>query len=85
MVTLYIYDISAKDKKRFNKIKRNFYYHLNKILENIEGNDVYLISKSVLVVENKFLENSFDLLFRKFIKDVKCFKVDVNNIEQISM
>jgi hypothetical protein len=75
---VYIYDLNAKDKKKFNRTKRLFYYHLNKLQLNKE----YWKSKSALCVELK-LEKKLDLFFRRFNEDVVVYKIYTKNIEQL--
>lgn len=78
MFVIYIYDLIAKDKKQFNRTKRLFYYHLNRLNLNKE----YWKSKSALCVELK-LEKKLDLFFRRFKKNIVVYKIYTNGVEQL--
>jgi hypothetical protein len=75
---LYIYDLKAKNKRKFNQLKRRFYYHLAKL----ELGEEYWRTKSAFVVpENK--ERVIDAFFRGFSKSVEVYKVFAHSIEEI--
>lgn len=78
MYVLYIYDIKAKNKKKFNRTKRLFYYHLNKLQLNKE----LWKTKSALAVEPK-MEKVLDALFKRFGKSILVYKILTESIEQL--
>ncbi|MEW6035803.1 MAG: hypothetical protein AB1529_04265 [Candidatus Micrarchaeota archaeon] len=78
MKILYIYDLKAGNKKRFNRTKRLFYYHLGRL--PVEK-DCWK-SKSALAVPLK-MEKLMDGFFRRFGKSVIVFKALVEDIEQL--
>ena len=75
---IYCFDIQYKDKKRFNTVKRRFYYELRKIkpLESL------FRSKSVICVEEG-RETEFDLFFAKYKDDLTLFKGYLGFLEKI--
>ncbi|HLD60430.1 MAG TPA: hypothetical protein VI912_05510 [Candidatus Bilamarchaeaceae archaeon] len=77
MQLVYVYDIKAKDKKDFNRVKRRFYYHFNKL----DLRDV-LRTKSVLIVP-LIAEKMMDAFFKQFSKKVEVYKILAESIEQV--
>jgi len=75
---LYIYDLKVKDKKSFNRTKRLFYYHLNKLPLK---KDVWK-TKSAFAVPLT-LERAIDIFFRRFKRSVIVYKAYVESIEQM--
>jgi hypothetical protein len=75
---LYLYDLNAKDKKKFNRVKRLFYYHLNQLPLKKE----LWKTKSALAVKPK-LEKIMDVFFKKFSKNIIVYKATCVSIEQI--
>ncbi len=61
---VYVYDIEANDIKEFNKIKRRFYYNLNKIKSYV---NLYFITKSTMLIK-KENEKIIDEFFKDFCK-----------------
>jgi hypothetical protein len=79
MFVLYIYDLKAKNKKSFNRTKRLFYYHLNRLPLK---KDVWK-TKSAFAVETK-LEKTMDGFFKRFGKSVIVYKAHIESIELLS-
>jgi|SRR3989339_1542246 len=75
---LYIYDIEAKNKLQYNRIKRLFYYHLNKIALKAH----YWKTKSTIAVPSNF-EKTLDIFFRRFSKYVVVYKAYTDAIEKL--
>jgi len=78
MMVLYIYDLKAKNKKSFNRTKRLFYYHLNRLPLKKE----FWKTKSAFAVSPK-LENIVDDFFKRFGKAVIVFKAPIESIEEL--
>lgn len=78
LIILYIYDLLAKDKKRFNRVKRVFYYHLNRLPLKKE----VWKTKSALAVPST-MEKTMDLFFRRFKGSVVVYKSYSHSIEQL--
>lgn len=78
MQILYIYDIKAKNRKKFNRVKRLFYYHLNRL-----GLEKELWkSKSAFSIPPK-MENILDRLFRRFGSSIVVYKILAESIEEL--
>lgn len=78
MKLVYIYDIKAKDKRTFNRVKRMFYYNLNKLyLKNFSWK-----TKSVLVVEPEY-EELIDDFFKDFKSNLEVYKIRAKLIEEL--
>jgi len=75
---LYFYDIKARNKKKFNRIKRRFYYHLHRLPLKKE----YWKTKSTLMVPTK-IERTMDLFFKRFGKSVEVYKVLTESVEEL--
>ena len=75
---LYLYDVKAKNKKDFNRVKRRFYYRLNQILPNREA----WRTKSAILVQGKAVR-ALDQFFRSFRGSVIVFKANVRAIEEL--
>ena len=78
MQILYIYDIKAKNKREFNRVKRMFYYRLNKF--NL-GKSAFR-TKSVIISDEK-KEKMFDAFFSDFKGSVEIYKVYAQSIEML--
>lgn len=78
MLVLYIYDVKAKNRKSFNRVKRLFYYHLNRLPLTKE----LWKTKSVLAVPPK-LEKALDSFFRRFGKSVVVYKSYSESVERL--
>ena len=78
MPFLYLYDVDAKDKKKFNRVKRRFYYKLNQLFPD---RTVWRTKSAILVAgrHTKLL----DEFFRSFKGSVITYKVDLNSIEEL--
>jgi len=79
MQILYLYDIKAKNKREFNRVKRLFYYHLNK-LGRVK---IHFVTKSVLLVPTE-LEHLLDGFFKRFKNKIEIYKVRCEKIEELS-
>lgn len=78
---LYIYDIKMKNKRNFNKIKRIFYYNLNKL--GLDS-DTQITKSTILVPDNKErIMDKFFSEFRKKTKNIVIFKVFTHYIEEL--
>ncbi|MBN1170003.1 hypothetical protein JXA56_03185 [Candidatus Micrarchaeota archaeon] len=78
MKIVYIYDIKAKNKKKFNRTKRLFYYHLHKL--NL-GKNVWKTKSTIAVSTEK--EKTMDLFFKKFRKSIEIYKIMAETIEEL--
>ncbi len=65
---IYIYDIKFKNKKQFSRIKRRFYYNLNKL------EFITFISKSVIQI-SEIHEKFMDSFFSSYSKDISLVKI----------
>ena len=74
---VYLYDLKATVGD-YNRLKRNFYYHLNKN----NYNQYFWKTKSVLVVPDE-MERVIDGFFKKFEKFVVVYKIHTNSIEEL--
>ncbi len=74
---VYIYDLKS-NVRDYNKLKRKFYYHLNK-----NGyNQYFWKTKSVLVVPDQ-MERLIDGFFGEFKKFSIVYKIHTNSIEEL--
>ena len=78
MPIIYIYDIIANNKKKFNRIKRRFYYHLNQMPLSKES----WKTKSALAVAPK-MEKAMDIFFKEFSNDVIVYKINARTISEL--
>jgi len=78
MLILYIYDIKAKNRKKYNRVKRRFYYHLNKLPLKKEN----WKTKSTIAVRGN-LETVLDSFFRQFGRSVEVYKIHAETIEEL--
>ncbi len=60
---VYIYDLKFETKQKFNRLKRKFYYNLEKLGLNKDN----FPTKSTIVVEDK-KEEMMDMFFKDFRK-----------------
>jgi hypothetical protein len=70
--------LNAKDKKKFNRTKRLFYYHLGRLPLK---NDVWK-TKSALAVTPK-MEKRLDAFFKRFGRSVTVYKAFAETIEEL--
>ncbi|MBD3210693.1 hypothetical protein GF318_04905 [Candidatus Micrarchaeota archaeon] len=73
-----MYDIKARNKKRFNRVKRRFYYHLKKL--NLQQDSWK--TKSTISVKPA-MEGVLDRFFRKFGRDIEVYKIHATTVEEI--
>ncbi|MDD5171547.1 MAG: hypothetical protein PHF60_00765 [Candidatus ainarchaeum sp.] len=78
MHILYIYDLNASNKKKFNRTKRLFYYHLNRLPLKKE----VWKTKSAFAVPPK-MEKMVDLFFKRFGRAVTVYKATAETIEEL--
>lgn len=78
MFIVYVYDLQARDKKSFNRVKRLFYYHINRLPLKKE----LWKTKSALAVKPS-MEKIMDAFFRRFGKSVVVYKLLAEKIEQL--
>jgi hypothetical protein len=76
MFLVYVYDLNASDKKKFNRAKRRFYYHLNRLPLKKE----LWKTKSALAVQPR-MEKLMDSFFRRFRGSILVYKMHVTEIE----
>lgn len=75
---VYVFDLKAKNKKMFNRIKRRFYYNLNK--SKIANSPKK--TKSVIIVQEG-LEKEADLFFKGFEGEIIVYKIKTTEIAQL--
>jgi hypothetical protein len=75
---LYLYDVSARNKKEFNRVKRRFYYRLNQLFPK---KDVWR-TKSAILVQGRHTR-VLDDFFRSFRGFVVAYKASVNFVEEL--
>ncbi|MDD5336958.1 MAG: hypothetical protein PHS02_00555 [Candidatus ainarchaeum sp.] len=75
---VYLYDLKAKNKREYYRIKRTFYYHFNKI----KLKDFSFKTKSVFAAENKY-EKLLDSFFSSFKGNIEVYKIRTDGVEQI--
>jgi hypothetical protein len=73
-----MYDIKAKNKKKFNRVKRRFYYHLNKL--DLDRS-VWKTKSTIAVQPRK--ARILDSFFRDFSQDVIVYKIRATVIEEL--
>ena len=78
MLVLYLYDLKASNKKSFNRTKRLFYYHINRLPLKKE----LWKTKSALTVPLR-MEKAMDNFFKRFGKSVIVYKSLIETIEQL--
>ena len=78
MQLLYIYDLKSKSKLEFNRLKRVFYYRLNRF----DKAKLAFKTKSVLIVQERF-EKLFDNFFKEFKGNIEVYKVRAESIEEL--
>ncbi len=78
MFVLYIYDLKAKNRKSFNRTKRLFYYHMNKLPLKRDS----WKTKSAMAVETK-MEKTMDAFFKRFKKNIVVYKTTIEAIDQL--
>lgn len=78
MFVLYIYDLKAKNKKKFNRTKRLFYYHLGRLPLKKE----LWKTKSAIAVELR-MEKMMDSFFKRFGRSVTVYKAYAEAIEPL--
>jgi hypothetical protein len=78
MFIVYVYDLNAKNKKSFNRVKRLFYYHINRLPLKKE----LWKTKSALAVQPR-MEKVMDNFFKRFGKSVIVYKMLVEKIEEL--
>jgi hypothetical protein len=78
IMIIYCFDLKSKDLKRYNTIKRRFYYELSKIntLNSIWN------TKSVICVPES-LEGRLDIFFSKYKDDLALFKGYTIKLERV--
>jgi hypothetical protein len=76
VLLVYVYDLNAKDKRKFSRVKRLFYYHMNRLPLKKE----LWKTKSALAVQPR-MEKMMDSFFRRFGKSVVVYKMHAREIE----
>jgi len=80
-----MYDIEAKDKMEFNRVKRRFYYYLNKLLNMPIGNKIHFISKSVIFADLR-AETELNALFddiQRYSDSITIFKLYTSKVVKL--
>ncbi len=72
---MYVYDIIPKNPSHIHKIKRRFYYHLNKNTPFIRK-----ATKSVILTTSQH-EKHIDEFFMSFSEDIIVYKCKITDIE----
>ena len=78
---IYIYDLKFETRKKFNKVKRKFYYNLEKLNLTKEN---FLLKSTIIVPDNR--ERIMDIFFRDFKKkesSLVVFKVFTTHVEEL--
>lgn len=75
---VYIYDIRARNKREFNRVKRVFYYRLKKL--NLPKG-AFLTKSTIAVSEDR--ERAMDGFFKGFGNAVSAYKIYSERIERI--
>jgi len=75
---VYFYDLKPKNKSNYNRLKRVFYYHFNKI----RLKDFSFKTKSVLMVDEKY-GKLIDGFFSGFKGNIEVYKIRTDDVEQI--
>jgi hypothetical protein len=78
MLVVYVYDLDARDRKSFNRVKRLFYYHMNRLPLKKE----LWKTKSALAVQPR-MEKRMDSFFKRFKKSVTVYKILAEKIEEL--
>ena len=78
MQILYLYDLKASNKKSFNRTKRLFYYHINRLPV---GKECWKTKSAIAVEARK--ERMMDSFFKRFGKAVVVFKTRIDAIEEL--
>ncbi|MDD5022546.1 MAG: hypothetical protein PHU63_00040 [Candidatus ainarchaeum sp.] len=78
MFYVYFYDLTPKSPRNYNKLKRKFYYHLNKL----KIDKSYWKNKSVLVIPPE-MEGIMDSFFISFKPEIEVYKLQTKFIEEI--
>ena len=78
LFVVYLYDVKAKSKKKFNRIKRRFYYHLNRLGLS---KDLWVTKSTITIQPDK--ERLLDDFFKDFKKDVIVYKIHTETIEKL--
>lgn len=74
---LYVYDIKPKKQANIGKIKRKFYYHLDKMRPFLRR-----ATKSVILT-SKTHEKTVDNFFYYFLDDVEVYKCEITGFTAI--
>jgi hypothetical protein len=78
VIVVYIYDIKAKNKRKFNRVKRRFYYHLNKL-----GLDRSLWKTKSTIAVRPRKARMMDAFFQDFGSDVLVYKIRASSVEEL--
>lgn len=76
---IYCFDLKAKNKQSYNRLKRKFYYHLNKsCLASAPWK-----TKSVLALPNA-LEGAADAFFRRWRGEIEVYKIRAARVQELT-
>lgn len=78
MFFIYFYDLKPKTPKNYNKLKRKFYYHFNKLGL---GKSAWK-TKSVVVAPPE-IEAVLDVFFQSFKPEIEVYKIQTKFIEEL--
>lgn len=72
---VYCYDLKIKNLKKYNRLKRRFYYHLFKLKKKWSTKSVVVCSKNQ--------EKDFDMFFSVYKKYLLLYKFKTTTIKKI--
>jgi hypothetical protein len=78
MRVLYVYDLRGKGKREHNRVKRLFYYHLNRLFHMQK----LWRTESCIVTDTKN-ERQLDVLFRRFAGNATVFKTHIRMLRRL--
>ncbi|MEM3364264.1 MAG: hypothetical protein QXS93_02010 [Candidatus Micrarchaeia archaeon] len=71
---LYVYDIKPQNPSKKGSIKRNFYYHMEKLRPFIRR------ATESVILTSKEHESTIDGFFMRFLNDVEVYKCDITKL-----
>ena len=78
MYYVYFYDLKPTKPENYNRLKRKFYYQMNKLTIP----DMSWKTKSVIVITSQY-EQILDHFFNSFKPNIEVYKVQANFIEEL--
>jgi len=71
---IYVYDLKPRKHTEMGKIKRSFYYHLNKRMPFLRR------ATESVILTTKAHEKHLDEFFQRFIDDVEVYKCEIRKL-----